>query len=97
MKCMSESEDCSDKIAVRDMFSAQVRVPLCAKHFIDHLTLIALTQGGIGIDEALHMTPQKKTNALEELNQYNDIKIILIQASQGSEEDLESKIFDLFR
>ena len=73
---------CAGSASERLMFSAQLKVPICDRHYNEHLVVISLLERGIKQVEVNDATAEERNKMLADLLKGEDLNIFLKAASE---------------
>jgi hypothetical protein len=83
MNCVwNMGTDCAGTVNERLMFSAQLKVPVCDRHYNEHLVVVSLLERGIKQAEVNDATAEERNKMLSDLLKGEDLNIFLKAASE---------------
>ena len=87
---------CEGLVSEEPMFGNYISVPICAFHYQNHLKTLILNEEKFNINDVVNMTVEEQQDAIQNLEKYKYIKIILDKALIEGHGDLAIEIDKLY-
>jgi len=59
---------CDGNVSNKSLFSGQIKIPICEKHFHEHLEITGMNEYGIDIDDILDMSSKQRRQIIKKKN-----------------------------
>jgi len=68
VNCVWDTDgDCGGTVSYEGLFGDQINLPVCEAHLNDHMTIIALNNSGIEVEEVINMTLEERHRKVYDL------------------------------